>query len=64
MEGVTNAANVREDELGRRSEKPVMVSIVFLSWNVSGRTVLCHELTIAVADEKLQSSPFCTGNTK
>jgi hypothetical protein len=58
-------ANVREDELGRRGEKPVMVSFVLLSWSVSGRTVLFHEeLTIDVADEKLQRSVFCTGKTK
>jgi hypothetical protein len=54
VEAVANAANVREDELGRRGEKPILVSFVLLSWNVSVRTVLCHEElnTIDVADEK------------
>ena len=57
---VANATNIREDGLERRGQKQVMVSFVLLSWNVSGRTVFCHEefSTIDVVDEKMQGSLF------
>jgi hypothetical protein len=65
-EAVANAADVREEGLRRKGEKLVMISFVLLSWNASGRSVLCHEVlsTIDVGDEKLQSSPFNKSKTK